>query len=340
MSTVLIAISMSSSTTNILICSVGGGLRPVRLARMATGFHGSRPPAATVGLVPTPLHSTAASAPSIASPVRGSSTGRAGALAELLGGEKRLGRLAQRLRVHAMAGIAHGRAGHKCRAAGSASALQAPSASNMVSVPPFGIASRALTTRFSSASSIWLVSIMTSGSRSGRSNCSSICGPSERSIRSVMPRTRSTRSRGFDLQSCRRANASRRWVSVAPRCAPCIAPSIRRASSDRRHVLAQQLEIAEHRHQQVVEVVRHAAGELADHLHLLRLAQRSSARSRCSISASTRRVRVAPVRRVRSRRAPPASRWLDAGARQLRAVAISARASYWRRGPLARCGRR
>ena len=40
-----------------------------------------------------------------------------------------------------------------------------------------------------------------------------------------------------------------------------------------RQPLAQQLEIAEHRGQQVVEVVRHAAGELADRFQLLQLAQ-------------------------------------------------------------------
>jgi hypothetical protein len=39
------------------------------------------------------------------------------------------------------------------------------------------------------------------------------------------------------------------------------------------HALAQQVEIAHHRHQQVVEVMRDAAGELADGLHLLGLAQ-------------------------------------------------------------------
>ena len=38
--------------------------------------------------------------------------------------------------------------------------------------------------------------------------------------------------------------------------------------------LAQQLEIAEHRRQQVVEVVRDAAGQLPDDLHLLRLTVR------------------------------------------------------------------
>ena len=39
------------------------------------------------------------------------------------------------------------------------------------------------------------------------------------------------------------------------------------------HALAQQLEAAEHRHQQVVKIVCDAAGELADRFHLLRLEQ-------------------------------------------------------------------
>ncbi len=37
--------------------------------------------------------------------------------------------------------------------------------------------------------------------------------------------------------------------------------------------LAQQIEIAHHRHQEIVEIMRDAAGELADRLHLLRLPQ-------------------------------------------------------------------
>src|SRR5690606_8124366 len=40
-----------------------------------------------------------------------------------------------------------------------------------------------------------------------------------------------------------------------------------------RNVLAQELQIAEDRHQKVVEVVSDPAGELADRLHLLSLAQ-------------------------------------------------------------------
>ncbi len=37
--------------------------------------------------------------------------------------------------------------------------------------------------------------------------------------------------------------------------------------------LAQQIEVAHHSHQKIVEVMRDAAGELADRLHLLRLTQ-------------------------------------------------------------------
>ncbi len=41
-----------------------------------------------------------------------------------------------------------------------------------------------------------------------------------------------------------------------------------------RHAPAQQFETAQHHHQQIVEIVRHAAGQLADRLQLLRLDQR------------------------------------------------------------------
>ena len=44
-----------------------------------------------------------------------------------------------------------------------------------------------------------------------------------------MPRTSSARSVGRGSSAWRRAKASRRWVSDAPRWAPCVAPSIRRS---------------------------------------------------------------------------------------------------------------
>ena len=70
-----------------------------------------------------------------------------------------------------------------------------------------------------------------------------------------------------------RANASNWPVSFAPRSAAvpalCRMPQyvlIARAE-------ARQFDIAEHRGQQIVEVVRHAAGQLPDHLQLLSLAK-------------------------------------------------------------------
>ena len=80
-----------------------------------------------------------------------------------------------------------------------------------------------------------------------------------------------------------------RLVSVAPRSAPCIAPSTRRSSrgsSGRR--LRSKLQIAEDHHQQIVEVVRDAAGELAEALqllHLVHLRERRLALARALLDA-------------------------------------------------------
>ena len=140
--------------------------------------------------------------------------------------------------------------------------------------PPSGIASRALIARLRIASSSWLASIRAGGRPSGISSRNATRGPSERSSRLTMPWISARRSTGTARKSCWRAKASRRWVSDAPRSAPCSAPSTsrcRRGSSGQ--ALAQQIEIAHHRHQQIVEIVRDAAGELADGLHLLRLPQ-------------------------------------------------------------------
>ena len=101
------------------------------------------------------------------------------------------------------------------------------------------------------------------------------------------------RLRGFS--SCRRAKASMRWVSVAPRSAPWIAPSIRRASlGSSRNILPQDLEIAENRHQQIVEIMRDAARQLA------RGFRASASRAAAPVPASRSRVRSS-TRRSRSR---------------------------------------
>ena len=99
----------------------------------------------------------------------------------------------------------------------------------MVTVPPSGMASRALTARLSSASSIWLASASAAGRSVGRSNSIWTVGPIERRSRSPMPVTSDARSTGLGSSAWRRANASRRCVNAAPRCAPCTAPSSRRS---------------------------------------------------------------------------------------------------------------
>ena len=115
-----------------------------------------------------------------------------------------------------------------------------------------------------------------SGRFSGSSIVSSICGP-DRALEQIghaahqLGQARWARPAGPGGARRRAAAGS------APRRArpPCNAPSISRGWSRRRRgsCLRRSVEIAEHRHQQIVEIVRDAAGELADHLHLLRLAQ-------------------------------------------------------------------
>ena len=96
---------------------------------------------------------------------------------------------------------------------------------------------------------------------------------------SDMPETSRFASIGFGSSACRREKASSRWVRVAARRAPCMAFSAalrtRSGRAASRADLAQdEVEPAHHHGQQVVEIMRDAAGELADGLHLLRVAQR------------------------------------------------------------------
>ena len=101
--------------------------------------------------------------------------------------------------------------------------------------------------------------------------------PRVRPNNSSIPATSLFRSSDFGVSGWRRENASKRWVSVAARPAARVAASIRRSPSAPavcRQPAPEPLETAQNHLQQVVEVVRHAAGELADRLHLLRLAQR------------------------------------------------------------------
>ena len=93
----------------------------------------------------------------------------------------------------------------------------------MVMAPPLGMASRALTARFSTAISSWLRSTSTVPIAGGKRTTMLMFAPSERSSRSVMPLTRSGMATATGLRFCRRAKASMRWVRMAPRWAACTA---------------------------------------------------------------------------------------------------------------------
>ena len=95
-----------------------------------------------------------------------------------------------------------------------------------------------------------------------------------------MPPTSALASTGCGASGCRREKASSRLVSARARWTPCSAMSLARSIRALAGRVRQMDELAvdgvepaEHQRQQVVEVVRDAAGELAQRLHLLRLAQ-------------------------------------------------------------------
>jgi hypothetical protein len=139
--------------------------------------------------------------------------------------------------------------------------------------PPSGIASRALIARLRIASSSWLASTRRRQSR-GKIEPQHDAG-SERPLQQIdhaldqgaqihrhrsqilLPRERQ--------QALRQRRAAFRALQRA-----VDQPMQARIVGD---ALAQQIEIAHHRHQQIVEIMRDAAGELADRLHLLRLPQ-------------------------------------------------------------------
>ena len=145
----------------------------------------------------------------------------------------------------------------------------------MVSLPPLGMASRALTARFMMTCSrrpgIGLHRIAATAAGMVTSSMSSPIR--RRSIFSIcMTRSLTWTVRGSS--GCRRLKASNWWVSAPPRSAE------RRISSSavrwaRLQIAAgeQHVAVAGDDGEQVVEIVGHAAGQPAHRLHLLRLAE-------------------------------------------------------------------
>ena len=90
-----------------------------------------------------------------------------------------------------------------------------------------------------------------------------------------MPTTSLAMSTGTGCNGWRRANASSRCTRILARSADFAAPAISRCSrSPPRPLRCKQVESADDGREEIVEVVRHAAGELAHRLHLLALAER------------------------------------------------------------------
>ena len=150
--------------------------------------------------------------------------------------------------------------------------------SRSVSVRRRGIASRALTARLTSTCSSWPGSALTrpSSARADRrrarcprrSGAAACCRMSRDDVVEV--------ERPAAAATCWRLNASSCRVSAARALGRVRISSTSLAHADRRvgrAASSSELAVAEDDRQQVVEVVRDAAGELADRLHLLRLAQ-------------------------------------------------------------------
>ena len=137
-----------------------------------------------------------------------------------------------------------------------------------------GIASRALIARLRIASSSWLGST-SAGGRSGSQldrGPRSSGRPSARADRACRRASRRCRPAAAAAPggARRRAGADQCLRAVAACSASAISRVTRRSAARRR---LQQIEIADDRGQQIVEVVRDAAGQLAQRLQLLRLVQ-------------------------------------------------------------------
>ena len=109
--------------------------------------------------------------------------------------------------------------------------------------------------------------------RARASSTSSTSSPIRRRSRLSMSATTALRSSTRGCSTCRRLNASSWRVSAAARADAFLISSAWRRSRASSMPLDQELAVAEDHGQQVVEVVGDAAGEAADRLHLLRLAE-------------------------------------------------------------------
>src|SRR5215470_13535829 len=132
------------------------------------------------------------------------------------------------------------------------------------------MASRAFTARLSRAASSWWASTSTGHRPALPTASTSIISPNERCRNSTSAAMNWLRSSGFGSSGCCREKASSRCVNMAAHGV------VERALQPGRHSPAQGaelalrgFEIADDDGEQIVEIVCHTAGELADGFHLL-----------------------------------------------------------------------
>ena len=160
------------------------------------------------------------------------------------------------------------------RFSGRASRMRDSSVS-MVSVPPSGMASRALTARLMITCSSWPWSTLSPAPRSRPCVIlSSMVSPISRRSRFDSSASTSVMSSTRGCRVCWREKASSWRTRPAARLAFCLMCMMSAKDwSPGRWRSSKQVREADHGGQQVVEVVGDAAGELADRLHFLGLGE-------------------------------------------------------------------
>ena len=176
--------------------------------------------------------------------------------------------------AHALAGVGDGDADIVAGGEVGAVRLARRGRSRWSACRPSGIASRALMARLRIAFSSWFSSHKARPASASSSVRIAIAPPIVwRSISRIVSITRLTATGAIRIRWMRE-KASNWVVSLAPRRPDSSAASAIRFSRGSSTPRGDDLEPADHRGQQIVEIVGDAAGQLADRLHLLRLAQR------------------------------------------------------------------
>ena len=145
----------------------------------------------------------------------------------------------------------------------------------MVSLPPSGMASRALIAMFRMALSSCCASALTVHKPPAVTVSIWMCSPKVEFSKSDMPEIILLASIGCGASGCWRAKASSRCVSNAARSAALAAASTKRSmpKSPLRMRRSDEIVRAHDDAEHIVEIVGDAAGELAERLHFLRLAE-------------------------------------------------------------------